>query len=41
MTISKPSEGTSSATSSSMSPLPEGIDRRSFLMRHAVIGAAA
>ena len=41
MTISKPSEGTSSATSSSMSPLPEGIDRRSFLVRHAVIGAAA
>ena len=41
MTNSKLSEGTSSATSSSMSPLPEGIDRRSFLMRHAVIGAAA
>jgi len=29
MTISKPSEGTSSATSSSMSPLPEGIDHPS------------
>ena len=29
------------SSTASMSPPPEGIDRRSFVMRHAVIGAAA
>ena len=29
------------SSTASTSPPPEGIDRRSFLMRHAVIGAAA
>jgi L-serine dehydratase len=41
MTKSMRDDGDSSTTSASTSLPPEDIDRRTFLMRHAVIGAAA